>query len=185
MEHCMLDLETMGNTTEAPIIAIGAVMFDIQNQILGEEFYVVVDLESSVKCGGVMDASTVLWWMKQSDKARKAFDQRGISIDLALTEFHVWLAEQGPTDQLKMWGNGAAFDNVILAGAYRRASQPVPWKFWNDRCYRTIKALAPQVEFVRSGTAHNAADDAVSQAQHLLDIIGSEVGKKDPGTGPG
>lgn len=182
MEHCMLDLETMGNTPQAPIIAIGAVMFDLEKRVLGEEFYVVVDLESSVKGGGVMDPSTVLWWMKQSDEARMAFDRKGVAIEVALTEFYVWLAGQSPLERVKMWGNGAAFDNVILAGAYHRAELVVPWKFWNDRCYRTMKALYPQVELVRSGTAHNAVDDAVSQAQHLLDIMGRE---KDPGTQPG
>jgi len=40
--------------------------------------------------------------------------------------------------------------------------------FWNDRCYRTMKAQHRDVDFVRLGTFHNALHDAESQAEHLL-----------------
>ncbi|MFA5379904.1 MAG: 3'-5' exoribonuclease, partial [Dehalococcoidia bacterium] len=42
-----LDLETMGNGPDAAIIAIGAVEFSLETGLLGQEFYEVVDLESS------------------------------------------------------------------------------------------------------------------------------------------
>ena len=71
-----------------------------------------------------------------------------------------------------MWGNGATFDNVILANAYRGAGLPVPWKFWNDKCYRTIKGFFPQIKLQRIGTHHNAQDDAESQAWHLINMVG-------------
>ena len=56
MQDVMLDLETMGNGPHAAIIAIGAVKFDTQAQEIGEKFYTVIDLESAVAHGGVMDA---------------------------------------------------------------------------------------------------------------------------------
>jgi inhibitor of KinA sporulation pathway (predicted exonuclease) len=70
-----------------------------------------------------------------------------------------------------VWGNGADFDNPILAAAYRATGISQGWKPYNGRCYRTIKNLAPQVRLVRTGTHHNALDDARAQAQHLLDIV--------------
>ena len=68
----MIDLETMGVNTKAAIVAIGAVGMDVINNkvIPGSEFYCIVDLESSVQNEGIMDASTVLWWLSQSDFAR-------------------------------------------------------------------------------------------------------------------
>ena len=69
-----------------------------------------------------------------------------------------------------IWGNGAAFDNVVLASAFRATGMQVPWAFWNDRCYRTVKSLFSNVKLKRSGTHHNALDDAVTQAKHLLEI---------------
>lgn len=169
MLDVMLDLETMGNGPNAAIIAIGAVEFDDNG--IGEKFYSVISLESSVANGGIIDASTVLWWMQQDAAARGEFVGAYDSIAVALHDFSHWMENRGHTDELKVWGNGAAFDNVILASAYRRNGTKQPWMFWNDRCYRTMKALYPRVPFVRSGTHHNAVNDAESQALHLIDIL--------------
>ena len=171
MLDVMLDLETMGNGPDAAIVAIGAVEFDVKTRELGRQFYSVIDLESAVKFGGVMDPSTVLWWLKQSEDARKLFIEKGQPIDAALADFSAWLTQCGPIDELKIWGNGAAFDNVILSSAYKRSGIPQPWQFRNDRCYRTIKGLYKHVKMQRQGVHHNALDDAISQAQHLIDIF--------------
>lgn len=173
MQDVMLDLETMGNGPQAAIIAIGAVEFDIPTQQIGERFYTVIDLESAVARGGVMDASTVLWWLKQSDAARAAFDRGGEHIAVALQQFAGWMENRAKRDDVRVWGNGAAFDNVILASAYRRSGTPQPWQFWNDRCYRTVKAQYPAVKMQRNGTHHNAVDDAESQARHLIAMMPS------------
>ena len=171
MLDIMLDLETMGTGPQAAIVAIGAVEFDLEKGILGEEFYETVYLSSSVSCGGIIDADTVLWWMQQSEKARSMFcNTENIDIITALYEFTSWLQKCGDVDKVRLWGCGAAFDNVILASAYRNAAIPVPWKFFNDRCYRTIKSLFPSIKMQRTGTHHNAVDDAKSQAHHLIRI---------------
>ena len=171
MLDVMLDLETMNNGPEAAIVAIGAVEFDAQTREIGEHFYAVVDLASAVENGGVMDASTVLWWMKRSDAARAPFAQRGEAIDKVLQNFSDWMGNRAKKGDVRVWGNGAGFDNVILASAYRRNGTEQPWAFWNDRCYRTMKGLYPAVKMQRSGTHHNALDDAKSQARHLIDIL--------------
>lgn len=171
MDDVMIDLETMGNGPDAAIIAIGAVEFDINKKQVGERFYVAVDLATAIEAGGVMDASTVLWWFDQSNEARRVFTEEGAHIANALHKFAVWMEKRG--GGVRVWGNGAAFDNVVLASAYRRNQTPQPWKYWNDRCYRTVKSLAPGVKMKRTGTHHNAVDDAESQALHLIDIIHS------------
>ena len=68
---------------------------------------------------------------------------------------------------MPVWGNGATFDNVILSNAYKAAGMEQPWKFWDDRCYRTVKGLLPDIKIERLGTHHNAVYDAMSQARHL------------------
>jgi DNA polymerase III epsilon subunit-like protein len=168
MDNVMLDLETMGTDPDAAIIAVGAVRFDLEAGSIGEKFYAVVDLQSAVANGGVINPSTVLWWMQQGDAARSAFARPGHHIADVLASFTKWLGDEDAF----VWGNGAAFDNVILATAYRNANLPVPWKFYNDRCYRTVRAQYPAVSMQRRGTFHNAVDDAESQARHLIDMIG-------------
>ncbi|MDD5370829.1 MAG: 3'-5' exoribonuclease [Anaerolineaceae bacterium] len=171
MKNIMLDLETMGTNPNAAIIAIGAVEFDISTRTVGERFYRVVDLASSVESGGIIDASTVLWWMQQSDEARSAFSRNGEYLKPVLDQFSCWVADRAFRDDIQMWGNGAASDNVILASAYQRCKLPTPWAFWGDRCYRTVRSLYPNIKMQRVGTYHNAVDDAESQARHLIELL--------------
>ena len=160
----MIDLETMGTGSNAAIIAIGAVKFDHVGIV--DEFYKVVSLESSVKNGMTIEPDTVLWWMKQSVEARKEFERKGGSLCRVLLTFYEWFGQDKP-----VWGNGASFDNVILSNAYKLTGLEQPWNFWSDRCYRTLKSLYPSIEVNRSGTHHNALDDAKSQALHLIEIF--------------
>lgn len=170
MTHVMVDLETMGKNADAPIVSIGAVAFDPNGGGgIIDGFYVTVDLSSSVKCGGgVIDPETVMWWLGQSKAAQNALTNGGeLSIREALFEFTKWFSE---VRGVELWGNGAAFDNVILSSAYSRLGISTPWNFWNDRCYRTVKNMFPDVQMDRTGTHHNAYDDAKSQALHLINI---------------
>lgn len=167
----MVDLETMGNNPNAAICAIGAVEFDIAKQTIGKEFYVLIDLEDSVKQGSTMDVGTVLWWLKQDEAARSMFLKKGIALWDGLTQFNDYVSSLGsPMKDIKMWGNGSAFDNVVLTSAYTVTDLPKPWLFWNDRCYRTMKNMYSMVPVRRIGTHHNALEDAKTQAQHMLDI---------------
>ena len=170
MFDVMLDLETMGSGPDAAITAIGAVVFDPMAGTLGAEFYQVVNLESAVRSGGVMDASTVLWWMRQNDAARREFERFGATIESTLSSFRLWLLDEAGKDA-RVWGNGAGFDNVILAGAYRRAGLQAPWSYKNDRCYRTVVALQPGLKRMEGGTRHNALEDAKGQAMHLMTCL--------------
>lgn len=166
MSHIMLDLETMGNGPQAAIIAIGAVAFDLSG--IKDRFYTQVSLESSIGAGLIADSSTIVWWMLQSDEARAAFkdNDRAPELSRALWQFTQWFRQVGGE---QVWGNGASFDNAILSNAYRAVGSEQPWKFWNDRCYRTFKSLFNVVPMQRIGTHHNALHDAESQAQHLID----------------
>lgn len=165
--NVMVDLETLGNGSSAVIVSIGACKFDVLTGIADETFYAVVDPETCVAAGMQMDTSTVVWWMSQREEARKVFsDPAAVPIEDALHSFSAWYPEGAA-----LWGNGASFDNTILASAYRLTGLQAPWKFWDDRCYRTLKNLSPAIHYERVGTHHNALDDALSQAGHAIKIL--------------
>lgn len=172
MPNVMLDLEAMGTRPGSAIIAIGACTF--KSDGIGEEFYTKISLKSCMDYDFIIDPSTVMWWMQQSDKARAEFkgNEAQTNIYEALGKFKDWLPEKS-----KIWGNGSDFDNTLLAEAYQRTFQPVPWNFWDNRCYRTMKNLAPNVPYEKVGTAHNALDDAKSQALHLIKIMAMFTGR--------
>jgi exodeoxyribonuclease VIII len=171
MNNIMVDLETMGTGSNAAIVSIGAVEFDFEKNKVGKEFYQVVSLSDDDE-SGIRDKSTEAWWNKQSEEARFVLTLPGLHISEALKEFTKFVCSCGSQRNVKIWGNGSDFDNVILVNAYRRCNLSLPWEYWNHRCYRTVKNLFKDVKMVRSGTHHNALDDAKSQAEHLLMMLG-------------
>ena len=171
MQDLMVDLETLGTRPGCAVVSIGAVFFDIEFDNLGATFYRAIALEKSV--GLRVEAETLVWWMQRDAAARRVFsDDDRVSLDRALQDFEDFV-RRNTTGEVRLWGNGAAFDNAILAEVYEAAGRMefIPWKFRNDRCYRTLKSLAPEIPLVRVGTYHNALDDAVSQARHAVAIL--------------
>ncbi|EKS6326557.1 3'-5' exoribonuclease [Enterobacter hormaechei] len=178
MNHLMIDLEAMGKKPTAPIVAIGAVFFDPQSGDMGAEFYAAVDLTSAMDQGATPDGETIIWWLKQSSEARAAIctdDTRHIAD--ALSELSAFISRNSDNPRnLKVWGNGASFDNVILRSAYERAGHTCPWQFWNDSDVRTMVLLGKELGFDPKrnmpfdGVAHNALADARHQAKYVSAI---------------
>jgi len=174
----MIDIESMGKKPNAPIVSIGAVFFNPQTAELGPDFYTAVNLESSMEQGAVPDGDTILWWLKQSAEARAAICvDDAMPIANALSELSHFINRHADNPKyLKVWGNGATFDNVILRGAYERAGHICPWEFWNDHDVRTIVTLGrgigfdPKRDMPFDGDMHNALADARHQAKYVSAI---------------
>lgn len=163
-----VDLETLGRRPGCKILSIGAVVFTREG--LGKEFYTA--LTTADQEGLHEDPETMRWWQQQSAEARSVFfDEQKLSFVSGLCTFSDWLRAQGFKRQLCLWGNGADFDNAILHLAFDAAGVALPWEFWNNRCYRTLKNLpgAPKLA-KREGVYHNALDDAKTQALHAIEI---------------
>ncbi|EPZ5741068.1 3'-5' exoribonuclease domain-containing protein [Klebsiella pneumoniae] len=177
--HVMVDLETMGKKHNAPIVAIGAVVFDPATGSIGESFYKVVCLESSVNWGAVIDPSTVIWWLKQSSEARSAsVNDDAIPLQDALLQFREFVSDNvaGGSKKAQVWGNGASFDNSILRSSYDCIAEDYPWEYWNDRDVRTMVELGQAISFDPKttipfeGSRHNALADAIHQARYVSAI---------------
>lgn len=125
--HLMVDMETMGNSPDAPIVSIGAVFFDPSTGNTGAEFYQVVSLESSMSFGMKPDASTIQWWLKQSSEARSAIlvdEAMGLLETLELLADFIAENAANGNHTVQLWGNGCSFDNVILRRAYALTDTP-------------------------------------------------------------
>ncbi len=169
MNHVMVDLETLGTDPDCAFISIGAVKF---NPFTGEidkvdSFYRRVDWESAIENRSVK-ASTLKWWLQQSESARIEVCKDGYALPRVLEEFRNWFPSGGV-----IWGNGATFDVSILQDAYKRNFylKTAPWEFWNVHDVRTICALAEGIIDKKSvpfeGIPHYALDDAIHQAKYV------------------
>jgi exodeoxyribonuclease VIII len=168
----MTDLETMGLRPNSAIVSIGVVEFNETE--IGAKFYCNVSLEDCLRLGLVKDPSTEQWWALQSSDARDAWSADCEPLESALTKLNRFFESCGcRSNQIKLWGNGAGYDNVLLKSAYLALNADEPWQYYNNRCFRTMKAMFPlESPPARVGTYHNALDDAMTQVLTLQAICG-------------
>lgn len=172
--HCMIDLETLGVSTDTVILSIGAVKFDPkrQREIL-DRFHVPVDPISCQAFGMKIEAETVMWWMDRGRSAAREKLNNAQRVDLAsaLEGFVFWWASD-PTPAA-IWSNGATFDIPIMRHSFKAIHMECPWKYYDERCFRTLKNLVPN--WPKTPAAHDALEDAIAQA-HVVQEIALQLG---------
>lgn len=178
LTHVMLDLETWGISPYSTIIMIGACAFDPYAipplpSIIQDRFEVAID---PVSCQGLLrtDAKTLMWWMHpERIRARTAWlDIPKLELTAALYGFEDWLHSLGlDINDLRIWGNGSDFDNVLLAQAYEVIKRDAPWSFRHNRCFRTLRSMLTFEESQYLGTQHTALADAEHQAIRANQIV--------------
>jgi hypothetical protein len=178
--HIMLDLETLGTKLGCPILSIGAHSFTLPDLTSTERdfaFYARIGADYykenlKAKRWFQSDESTIAWWEQQNKEAREEAFNGDIPLPDALENFSRFLRQPG-MGEIVMWGNSCSFDNEILKYAYEVYNMPIPWKYTNDRCFRTLKNMFPGFEPPFLGTKHNALSDAYHQAVWASRILGS------------
>jgi exodeoxyribonuclease VIII len=167
--HVMIDLETLGRRPGCAIASIGAVDFDPAggDDFVAGEFYRAIDWQTS---GLALEPETVAWWLGQPAEARIELcdpDHEAWELAAALRALASYLGE-GADDDLVLWCQGASFDFPILGGAYDHCGMERPWKYWQERCARTVRKLAgdalvfpPRAE----ADKHHALRDAAHQVR--------------------
>ena len=176
----MLDVECFGKNETAALASLAAVFFCLKTQTMGPTFRRTINLATAVRDGGTMDASTVIWWMRQGDAARHSIAYNGQDIRKVLADFSDWIKETCRHEDVRPYGNSASFDLPKIATACQRADLPVPWHYVNERCFRTMRAMYPSVEYnpADKGTGnHNALEDAKFQVEHLWKIANRNKAK--------
>jgi exodeoxyribonuclease VIII len=171
----MIDLETMGNTPNAAILQVAAVLFDPTpgGELVGTEdegaFYMHAQLRGQER--GV-DAETILWWLAQKEAARTAVitgQQLAEPLLRVLHRLSDWFKVNRPE---RVWSHGADFDIPILKSAYARYDIRLPWRYNEGRCTRTLfeQHQAPE-KIPFKGMKHCALDDARHQARKVQSAL--------------
>lgn len=173
MQNVMLDVETMGLSSRAAITSLGAVIFDIDEEKITQEFYTNIILSSSVKMGMETDKKTFEWWARDDNKAaRDEMSRNQLDLEVAIRMFIRWCHQHSPQGIIA-WSYGVSFDIVVLEYAIRSCGMKIPWHYRNISDYRTLKRLYPQVRVPRTSMLHNSIEDARFQAVHLMRILNS------------
>jgi hypothetical protein len=171
--HLMVDLETLATHTAAPILAIGAVLFDPTahstfEELRADSFLALIDPADAVNVCGPVDGDTLRWWFRQEDAAiKRLVTGKSLTVRDALTQLFAYARShnQVPTH---VWARSPDFDCSILQSACKATATKYPFPFYMQRCVRTAIELAfpngDDPKFREAGLKHDARDDAVTQA---------------------
>lgn len=165
----MIDLETLGTEPTAVVASIGAIAFDIDNNMILDKFSANLEIQPQLDAGRTISASTIEWWMKQDHQARAVFNER--KDENGVKNFVNWVkAQKKEGEDLYIWGNGPSFDVPIVQSLIKSQGLEVPWPYYNVNCLRTFRRFMGNNEKVKSmvGVKHNAVDDAENQALYIL-----------------
>ena len=164
-----VDIETLGTDDSAPVLSIGAVLFNADAvEEFGAKFHVNLEVSDDTP-GEVISVDTVFWWLQQGDEARHAVARAERKpVAECLAEFVAFASQGlGAPRNVRMWANSPSFDFVLLRACLKRHAPDMKWPFspFAERDVRTALRLTG-VRVDRSGlTSHNALDDAVMQAE--------------------
>lgn len=149
MNHIMVDLETLGTKPTSVFLSLAAIQFDIDTGQTGKLFDEHIELETALRYGLTMNASTIEWWMKQDADTRRQMFNNKLPLSTVLIKFsnfiHEMSVDLNVPEPLLFWGNSASFDLGILGNAFDVVDIERPWKYSDERCYRTVTKLFPDV----------------------------------------
>lgn len=172
----MIDIETMGVGHKAAISAICAMKFDMEDGAY-DHTVIPVKLGSCVAAGLTIDASAAMFWMEQSDEAKRVLlwsQEEGIDIRSALMRLSAFINEYSPD---YIWAKSPQFDLVILTSAYNACGFNRPWKYNQERDVRTAIDIGGSYRGgisvpKRDGfVAHNPVEDCLYQIDQVMEAF--------------
>ena len=163
-----IDTETLGISPGSVILQIAVASED------GMIFEVRISKESCLAAGLTYDAATLDWWDKQDPVVRARVFSGKDSLALALFKFNEFLIDYrrhiDPHLPIEVWMNSPSFDSEkILKPALEAYGIQVPWKYYEERDFRTAQAIFGG--YTKPAGAHDALVDAVAQMEYVKEKL--------------
>ena len=169
-----IDIETLSLSPTAACVQIGVVAFDAFEPQPMDKLMVEINLQE-VLDRFTVDAGTLVWWMNQSDAARRrVFGEIGDPPKQGLRQALNTLTDFVRLyDPKRVWFLHPEFDGGVIKNLYHAFHEEPPWNYRSPRDVATIKDVARhlcgEIAFpVFQGVQHDAVDDAVFQAETVM-----------------
>lgn len=152
-KHVMIDTETLGRTPGSVVRSVAAVEFDPQTGETGRQKVWKIDLTDSIRYGFKVEASTLKWWMMQSDEARREFVEGAETpLEDFLEDFMQFIAATDEGNDFTLWCLQLDFDVAMLRSmyswynlnVYRCDEEVLPWNF------RKVRNVRPYMDALDS-----------------------------------
>lgn len=152
-KHVMIDTETLGRAPGSVVRSVAAVEFDPQTGETGRQKVWKIDLTDSIRYGFKVEASTLKWWMMQSDEARREFVEGAETpLEDFLEDFMQFIAATDEGNDFTLWCLQLDFDVAMLRSmyswynlnVYRCDEEVLPWNF------RKVRDVRPYMDALDS-----------------------------------
>lgn len=149
----MIDTETLGRTPGSVVRSVAAVEFDPRTGETGRQKVWKIDLADSIRYGFKVEASTLKWWMMQSDEARREFVEGAETpLEDFFEEFMEFLADTDEEKDFTLWCLQLDFDVAMLRSMYSWYNlnvygcdeEVLPWNF------RKVRDVRPYIDALDS-----------------------------------
>lgn len=167
--HVMIDFETLATTPDAQVLTLGICIFDKNDIIESHEFVFNQDQNRKI------DFNTLAWWSNQIGfgKILEKINNQKDSVNMTLMQIKDTLRFMQDTNYY-IWSNGADFDLPILKHLFDQYTIKLPYKYSNQRCFRTLKSLFPRIlDGLVNDYKHDAKSDAEYQAKAVMNYLKS------------
>ena len=171
----MIDIETVDTKPTAGILSIAAVPFEIwSGRTHHLPFYNMLDIHKQIADGRTMSLDTMLWWNKQSEKARNEAFSGTKPLHHSLADLRLFIKEKC-TEDVRVWANSPSFDLAILKNAVEAQKDFYNadsfWKYWQERDVRTYADIFPEgIDDLQIVTTHLPDQDCLDQISKILTI---------------
>jgi hypothetical protein len=152
------------------VLSLGAYGFNRDGNAV--EFYCKFDAGKQ-DADGLNDERATMedFWAKQSREAfEEAFSGKTEPAN-GIGEFKHWFISNFSTDykdSFRVWACGLDFDFPILKHFFKNYGYAMPWQFWTQYDYRTIKNIFARIKADEFNVAkHTALEDAKAQMRGL------------------
>lgn len=152
-KHVMIDTETLGRAPGSVVRSVAAVEFDPRTGETGRQKVWKIDLADSIRYGFKVEASTLKWWMMQSDEARREFVEGAETpLEDFLEDFMQFIAATDEGNDFTLWCLQLDFDVAMLRSmyswynlnVYRCDEEVLPWNF------RKVRDVRPYMDALDS-----------------------------------
>lgn len=177
----MIDIETTGQNHGCKVLSLGAYGFNrLGNPV---EFYVRFDA-AKMDADGLTDEHATMedFWAKQSREAFEEAFSGKTEPAKGIGEFKHWFISNFSTDykdSFRVWACGLDFDFPILKHFFKNYGYALPWQFWTQYDYRTIKNIFARIKADECNVAkHTALEDAKAQMRGLQSFYERLINEK-------
>lgn len=143
----MMDIESLDTGPRSIVSQIGmvAAMATDPETIIGEEL-LYLPIQPQIDLKRTLSAGTLVWWMRQSDAARKEFEQNTgddfEELPALLRRMNRKFTEFVAGREYEVWARGPQFDVTNIESIMNDCAVKPAWRYDRVRDLRTVMAQA-------------------------------------------